>query len=54
MNTSENDWDALDCGYMKPENLLEFEFEVAEVRNAYLTLQSFFVALDAAGLRPEM
>ncbi len=53
MSTSDSDWDALECGYLKPELALTDPDQVREVWDAVDTLLSFFKAVRKAGIREE-
>ena len=52
--SSDGDWDALDCGYLRPERVLAEPDQIRLVRQAQATLRSFFNACREKGIRDEM
>ena len=53
-SSSDGEWYALCNGYIKPEAVLADPKQIAKVKKAKKTLQSFFAALDAEEIRTEM
>jgi hypothetical protein len=54
-SSSDDDWYALsEGGYIKPEDVLADKSQIAKVRDAQATLESFFEALREAEIRTEM
>lgn len=53
-STSDDDWHALEYGYLDPAEILADEEQIRKVVEAELLLTSFFQAVREAGIRQEM